>query len=112
MAERTRDAEDRRLDSMFRSEPVDDDGFSDRIVRRIRRRIWIQRLALPVAMLIGGAIALKPAIQLFSILSRFVGAVPQDAVAASLDSMPQLPVILLAGTLLVVGAVTFRMFEE
>ena len=112
MAERTRDAEDRLLDSMFQSQPIEDDGFSVRVVRRIRRRIWIQRLALPVAMLIGGAIALKPAMQLFSILSRYLGAMPQEAVAASLDSVPQLPMILLAGTLLVFAAVTFRMFEE
>ena len=112
MAERTRDAEDRLLDSMFQSQPIADDGFSDGVVRRIRRRIWIQRLTLPVAMLVGGAIAIKPALKLLAIVSRLVGTVPQDTIGASLQALPQLPIVLLAGTLLIIGAVTFRMFEE
>jgi hypothetical protein len=59
MAEKLKDAEDRLLEAMLRSEPIADEGFSGRVVSRIRRRLWVQRLALPSAMLIGGAIAVK-----------------------------------------------------
>ena len=48
MAEKLKDAEDRLLESLFASEPIADDGFSRRVVTRIRRRIWVRRLALPV----------------------------------------------------------------
>ena len=51
MADRMKDAEDRIFESLFAAEPIADEGFSDRIVKRIRRHIWIQRLTLPAAML-------------------------------------------------------------
>jgi hypothetical protein len=59
MVEKLKDAEDRFLESMFQSAPISDDGFSRRIVCRIRQKIWIRRLTLPVAMLIGGVIAVE-----------------------------------------------------
>ncbi len=67
MAEKMQDAEDRLLESMFQSESVADNGFSDRVLRRIRRQIWVRRLALPVAMVAGAAIALEPAARLFTV---------------------------------------------
>ena len=77
MVEKLKDAEDRLFEAMFRSEPIPDDGFSGRVVTRIRRDIWVRRLALPVAMLIGGAFAVKPALQLLVAGSKLLTVVPQ-----------------------------------
>ena len=112
MADKFRDAEDIKLESLFDTGPVADAGFSDRIVRRIRRDIWIRRLALPIAALIGGAVAWKPATQILNAGATLVGALPQDLVAVPTITLPQLPVILVGGTLLVVVALTARMLEE
>ena len=112
MAEKTKDAEDRMLETLFASGPIDDDGFSERTVRRIRRQMWIRRLTLPTAVLVGGAIALKPATQLLSVIPTLLGALPQDLVAIPAVTLPQLPVVLLGGTLLAIGVLTARMLEE
>ena len=112
MAEKFRDAEDSVLDALFRSEPVADDGFSQRVLRRIRMRLWIRRLTMPVAVLVGGAIALKPATQLLQVATTLVGAMPDDLVSAPALTIPQLPIVLLGGTLLIVGVLTARMLEE
>ena len=94
------DAEDRLLESMFKAEPIDDDGFSDRVVGRIRRRIWVRRLALPVAMFIGVAIAIKPASQLIVAVSKLLTVVPEDVVAAPASWLPQVAGIAVSGSLL------------
>ena len=69
-------------------------------------------LALPLAMLVGGAIAIKPASQLFAAGLALISAVPMDLFAAPAAMIPQLPLILLGGTLLAIGMLTFRMLEE
>ena len=112
MADKFRDAEDIKLESLFDSGPVADDGFSDRIVRRIRRDIWIRRLTLPIAALIGGAIAWKPATQILHAGATLVGALPRDLVTVPAVTLPQLPVLVLGGMLLVIIALTARMLEE
>ena len=122
MAEKIRDAEDRMLESLFASEPIADDGFSQRVVGQIRRRIWIRRLALPVAMLIGGAIAIKPASQLLVAASKLLTAVPQDVVVGSADWLPAVSGIAISGAfiqtavygavLLGVGLLGARMLTE
>ena len=43
MADKTSDAVDRLLASAFAAEPIADDGFSDSIVARIRRRVWVRQ---------------------------------------------------------------------
>ena len=112
MADKFRDAEDIRLESLFDSGPVADDGFSDRIVRRIRRDIWVRRLTLPIAAVIGGAIAWKPATQILNAGVTLAGAFPRDLVTVPAVNLPQLPVFLLGGMLLVAIALTARMLEE
>ena len=122
MAEKLRDAEDRMLESLFASEPIADDGFSERVVGQIRRRIWIRRLALPVAMIIGGAIAIKPASQLVMAASKLLTAVPQDVVVGSADWLPAVSGIAISGSfiqtaiygavLLGVGLLGARMLTE
>ncbi len=89
MAERLMDAEDRQLEALFKPEPIADDGFSQRVVGRIRRRIWIRRLALPIAMFIGAAIALKPATELVVVVSKLMTIVPQEVIDAPAGLLPR-----------------------
>ena len=112
MADKFKDAEDAKLESLFDTGPIADDGFSDQIVHRIRRGIWIRRLTLPTAALVGGAFAFKPVLQVLDIGTAVLGAMPQELVAIPAISLPQLPVLLLGGTLMAIGALTVRMLEE
>ena len=112
MAEKTQDAEDRLLNAMFQAEPIANDGFSDRVVRRIRRQMWIRRLALPIAMIVGAAIAVKPAIQLVSIGSQIFDSVAADSLLPQPALLAQLPIVLVGGLGLALVMATFRLFEE
>ncbi len=112
MADKIKDAEDRLLESMFRSEPIDDDGFSDRIITRIRRRLWLRRLALPIAMLTGAAIAIKPLFQVVAVFSTLTESVPRYSFAMPEVILAQLPILVAVGCLLVVGIVTFQVSED
>jgi len=99
MAEKLKDAEDRLLEAMFQSEQIADDGFSRRVVTQIRRRLWIKRLALPVAMLIGGVIAVKPAAQLVTAASKLLTVVPQGMLDVPTDWIPQMQSVAFGATL-------------
>ncbi len=90
MVEKLKDAEDRMLESMFQARPIADDGFSRRVVTRIRRRLWVRRLALPIAMLIGGAIAIKPLSQLVVAGSKLLTAVPDGLLEMPVSWLPQM----------------------
>ena len=70
MAEKMKDTEDLKLEAMFSSESVNDDGFSVRVEKRIRRRIRIQRFTLPIAVLLGGAVAVKPLMALLTAMMQ------------------------------------------
>ena len=66
MADSLRDAEDKILETLFQSEPVHDAGFSARAMKLLRRRLWVRRLALPIAFLLGALISVKPLSQLIA----------------------------------------------
>jgi hypothetical protein len=112
MADKTSDAQDRMLESVFQSAPIPDDGFSDRILFRIRRRIWVDRLALPVAALVGAAFALKPATQLVVALLPLLNVMPTDLVDAPLRFLPQLQTIGLGGMMFAAAIVLYKVVEE
>jgi len=112
MAEKIKDSTDRLLESMFQTGPVADDGFSNRVVARIRRGIWVRRLALPIAMLIGAAIAVKPATQLLVIVPRLLEFVPADMLSTPMSLLPQLQVVVLGGMILAVGMVFIQSLAE
>jgi hypothetical protein len=112
MAEKMKDAEDRLLESMFLSESVADNGFSDRVVGRIRRQIWVRRLALPVAMVAGAAIALKPATQLFAVGSQIFASLGAELLLPQPAVTSQLPIMLVVGMGLAIAVLMFRLFEE
>ena len=112
MADKLADAEDRWLEAVFHSEPVADEGFSNRIVSRIRRRIWINRLALPIAALIGAAFAIKPATQLVMALLPLLNVMPDDMLGMPLQFMPQVQMIVLGGMAFLVTILLYSMLEE
>ena len=112
MADKTSDAVDRLLASAFEAAPIADDGFSDRIVSTIRRRIWINRLALPVAIVVGMAFALKPALQLVDALLPLLNVMPVELASVPMQFLPQIQLVVLGGMAFAAGVTLLRMFEE
>jgi hypothetical protein len=112
MAERIKDEQDRMLESMFASEPIADDGFSVRVVRKVRRRIWLRRLTLPSATLIGLLFAFKPLTQLVMAIAGLVQVIPVDIIDAGAIAIPQLPMIVLGAMLLATCMIGLRMLED
>jgi hypothetical protein len=112
MAEKRKDAEDRMLESLLQSAPIADDGFSHRVVMRIRRRLWLRRLSLPVAMFVGGAIAIKPATQILVASSKVMTVVPQGLFELPVSWIPQVQIVVLGAMLLAAGMLGIRMLEE
>lgn len=94
LAERMKDEDDRKLEALFRSEAIPDRGFSERVVRRIRRRVWVRRWTLPIAMVSGGLIAVRPAMELVSLLPVMLDFVPDSVKSMPLEWLPQLPLVM------------------
>ncbi|HSD68204.1 MAG TPA: hypothetical protein VLB07_01570 [Woeseiaceae bacterium] len=116
MAERLKDGEDLRLEAMFQSAPIADDGFSNRVVSRIRRQIWVQRLSLPIAFVVGAAFAARPLAQLVETVSGLLKFIPQT-VAGNVGTLPvaglpQLPVLVLGSALLVAALLFGRLAQK
>ena len=112
MVDKTSDTEDRLLESLFRAEPIADDGFSARVVSRVRRGIWFRRLAVPVAAVIGGAIAIRPATELIATLVQLYGLVPAEIVALPMKFLPQFQLVVLGGMLFAVALTLVRFIDE
>ena len=115
MAERLKDSEDLQLEALFSSEPVQDDGFSARIMFRVQRRMWVRRLSLPVAIAIGAVIAAKPLLQLVELVPKIGGVVPQgfaNMFGLQLAGMFQGTTIILGIMLLAAMMMIGRMLEE
>ncbi|MEM7503010.1 MAG: hypothetical protein AAF417_13235 [Pseudomonadota bacterium] len=92
-----KDKEDLALEALFRSEPVRDAGFSRQVLKRVRRRIWLRRLALPIALAVGGAVAFQPAVHVLSALLGLVSDLSLSAPLVSAGSLAELaPAALLA----------------
>lgn len=112
MADKTSDAVDRLLASAFEAAPIADDGFSDGIVSTIRRRIWINRLALPVAILVGVAFALKPALQFVGALLPLLNVMPVELASVPMQFLPQIQLIVMGGMAFAAGVMLLKMLEE
>ena len=112
MAERISDSEDRLLEAMFRSEPLDDGGFSQKVIARIRRRRLISSLALPVAALLGGAIAFQPAVELVRAIPTLMNLIPANVLAVPLQLMPQVQLVVMGGMLLALGLAFLNVLAE
>lgn len=63
--------EEGRLTELFQAltPPVEDEGFSASVVRRIRRRAWLRRMVLGAAVVVGGVLAFGPLSELSVLLS-------------------------------------------
>ena len=112
MADYIKDDEDRMLEQMFASPPIADDGFSVSVVRKVRRGIWVRRLTLPIATLIGAAISFKPLTSLVTTLAGFAQLIPQDLLDVSATIIPQAPTLVLGGLLLAVCMAGLRALED
>ncbi len=112
MADKIKDAEDVFLESLLGVETIADDGFSDRIVVKIRRRQWLRNLMLPVAATIGAAIAFEPAMALVAIAAKVVAVVPGEMLASATDLIPSLQLFVTGGLLLAVTLLGLRLLED
>ena len=115
MVDRLKDVEDLELESLFRSQPVQDDGFSVNVVSRVRRRIWVRRLALPVAITIGTLISAKPLLQLAGAVPKLLMIVPDRLGSLNslpLTSLPQNSTVIFGAMLLFAVMMIGRMLED
>lgn len=112
MADRLKDNGDKMLEALFRSEPIPDDGFSVKVMKRLKRRLWIRRLALPTALVVGAAVALKPLSQLVVVFSKFLTLIPGNFGGLTLESIPQASTIVLGALLLAAMMMITKMLED
>jgi hypothetical protein len=112
MVDRLKDKEDEVLEALFRSGPIADNGFSANVMKRLNRRLWIRRLALPTAFVVGTAIAIKPLSQLVVAFSQFLTLIPGSFEGLTLDSIPQASTIMLGALLLAAMMMITKMLEE
>jgi len=63
--------EEGRLSELFETltPPLEDEGFSAIVLRRIRRRVWLRRAVLGTAVVVGGVLALGPLSELSILIS-------------------------------------------
>lgn len=112
MAEHMKDAQDRLLESMFASAPIADDGFSAQVVRKVRRRMMLRRLSLPVAVLFGGVVAFKPFSTLLEIAYQLLRQMPDELVTSAVASLPTVQVIVTGGLVLCAAIFSMSMLED
>ena len=112
MADKIKDAQDKLLESLFQTEAIADNGFSDRIVGKIRRRLLVRRFSLPIAVVIGASVSVKPLAGLVEALFSLLAAAPASLVAVPTDWLPPVYQIVMGGMLLVVAVLSVRMLEE
>ena len=112
MADRIKDADDRLLESMFAAPPIADDGFTATVIGKVRRRLWLRRLALPVATVIGGAIALKPLTTLVTLIASLSTLLPREVYGAVAEFIPQAQTVVLGALLLAVCLLGLRSLED
>lgn len=112
MAERIKDAEDRLLESMFESAPIADDGFSKQVLKRIRRKLWIRRVTLPAAALIGALVAVQPVIGLAKSIYPLLSSLPVEFVPSLEGSLPSIQLIVTGALILFVLMFSLNMLED
>ena len=91
MVDRLKDKEELRLEALFKSDPLSDLDFSQSVMKRVKRQMWIRRLTMPIAVFVGGLIAFKPASELIVTISRVITALPADLTNVSVN-IPSLQV--------------------
>lgn len=119
MVDRLRDKEDLRLDALFKSDPVPDLDFSQLVMKRLRRQMWIRRLTMPMAVFMGGLIAFKPASDLIVTVSKVITAPPIDLTIVSVDIpslsvgwLPQMTTIVFTAAIALVALILAPTLED
>lgn len=112
MAEKIKEPEDQFLEQLFAPEAIADDGFSDRIVGRIRRRNWLRRGAFFTAIAVGGAVAFKPAAEMASLVYRVAFDSSTGLFGLSTDWVPSLSMMLAGGVLFAATMFALRIVED
>ena len=115
MAERIKDKEDLKLEAIFRSDPVPDDGFSVKVVSRVRHRMWVRRLTLPLGIVIGAAISAKPLFQILGIVPDLINTLFGSSLSGDLlpvGELPQLSTMMFGATLLMAVMLASKILEE
>jgi len=85
------------------------------VVSRVRRRIWVRRLAMPVALTIGTLIAAKPLLQLASAIPKLLMIVPDSMSGLDnlpLSSLPQNTTVIFCAMLLFAVMMVGKMLED
>lgn len=112
MAEHMKDADDRLLESLFAPAPIADAGFSERIVRRIRRKLRVRRTCFATAVALGGAIALKPALWLAAFVLGLLREMPGGLAGISVDTLPSAGMLAAGGLLFVLTVIGLRLLDD
>ncbi len=116
MVERMKDQEDIKLESLFASDTIADNGFSAKVLKNVRRQMWIRRLSLPIAFVIGAAIAFKPLVSLVTVLSGLAPVIPQtlgaDSSLIPTNLMPGMPMIVMGMMAVMVVTMVGKMLED
>ena len=111
MVERMKDKDDLALENLFGSPPIADDGFSRKVMARLRRRIWVQRLAMPVAILLGALFAFQPALELLQALYGLLDVLPAGVVMPA-ESIPQMSTMMVVAGVIVAALFLVPALEE
>ena len=113
MVERMKDKDDLALENLFGAQPaIADDGFSRKVMARLRRRIWVQRLAMPVAILLGALIAFQPALEVLRALYGLLDVLPSGVVTVPADSIPQMSTMVIVAGVIVAALFLAPALEE
>ena len=119
MVDRLKDKAELKLEALFKSEPVPDLDFSKKVMGRVRRQIWIRRLVMPFALIVGGLIAVKPVSELIVTLSKVMTVLPEGLTsipvnlpAMSADSIPQMTTIFVSGVIAAVALYFVRALAD
>lgn len=112
MADRTTDREDELLASLFAAEPIADDGFSDRVVRKLRWRLWARRLTLPVAALIGFAVAVNPLLEVLALMPSLATFVPSGWSTGLSALLPDTQMLIIGAMILLVGVGALQLLDD
>ena len=80
---------------------------------RVRRRMWLRRVTLPAATVVGLLVSFKPLTQLVTAMAGLTQLLPLDKVGGSAELiLQQLPMLVLGGMLLGAFMLGLRIIED
>ncbi|MGB5592005.1 MAG: hypothetical protein WBN31_13745 [Gammaproteobacteria bacterium] len=106
------DSQDQRLRQLFSQglEAPIDDGFTDRVMGRIKRRVLVRKSVLTTATLIGGLVALGPAYELSLAISSIVSQATSGWSGA--DWLPQTRILAMGALTAILAPLVTAILDE